>query len=539
MTDKALPGVVQILAEVGDPAAERMRMQDLPDQFRNFFNLTEDERWRAIGSGFMVEPAGTVVTNSHVADVAEAVRVRLYDGTELPATLLGRDVEADLAVLEIPAEQATPMGWGDSDALGAGSIVLALGSPFGLRNSVTQGIVSGVRVARRDAGGIQYLQTDASISPGNSGGPLVNIRGEVVGINTWITAPGLATDTMGFAIPSNEAQRLVAEMRAGGGARPSWLGVLSVADADTPGMLITHVFPRTPADRANLRVGDVLVQLEDYDTNSRATLAEAIEGFDPDEYLTLVLDGERISAVTVGARPLSFLASWLQDANVVQRYPPPLEGEEAALFARLAEYTERLAAPVSTPQRALLTRARALVRAGVAEAAARELLAAPPVTLETWVDYTHAEDKRLVQRLRRLAKRYAPLVHTVVRYAPRPGTDAYTAETIALALERARALGRFSDAQAYIVQQGAFEVGQLVEGMLQRLRIDAEVFEAAYPREQVVVQLAADALPAIQRVVLGDSADALVLFNGERVNAAGDEAALGARIERLLLRQAL
>ncbi len=189
--DEVLPSVVQVLSSYGerrDNKPDTPETDDPLDAFEHFFGPGGGRpRNRGTGSGFAIDGRGSIVTSAHVIKGAGAVFVRLHDDTVLEAEVVGMEEGIDLAVLRIPAGRAWPVNWADSGGLRAGSIVLAMGSPFGLRNSVSQGIVSGLR--RRGPMGARqpvFIQTDAAINPGNSGGPLVNLDGEVIGINTWV-----------------------------------------------------------------------------------------------------------------------------------------------------------------------------------------------------------------------------------------------------------------------------------------------------------------------------------------------------------------
>ena len=225
---------------------------------------------RSTGSGFVIDPNGLIVTNAHVVDSAGTIQVRLADGRRFPATVVGRDSRVDVALLKIEgAGRLTVLPLGDSNRLRVGELVLALGNPFGLEQSVSFGIVSRkgapIQVA---APGFEFIQTDAAVNPGNSGGPLVNMAGEVVGINSMAAVNG----SIGFAIPSNLVKLLVPQLASKGKVEWGWLGVsiAEVTDEDLSrlklrearGVLIRGVMPGEPADRGGVRADDVLVTLD-------------------------------------------------------------------------------------------------------------------------------------------------------------------------------------------------------------------------------------------------------------------------------------
>ena len=232
---------------------------------------------RGQGSGVIIDPSGYILTNNHVIGDADAIRVALLDGRELPAELIGADPSSDVAVIKIDADNLTVATMGDSDNIEVGEWVLAVGNPFGLDFTVTSGIISargryGMNVLETE----DFIQTDASINPGNSGGPLVNLKGEVIGINTFIYAPNASRSQtsgsvgVGFAIPSNMAKSIMQSLISHRQVTNSYLGVETqpldqdLAEAfglSSPrGALIQAVTKGSPAEKAGLRRGDVVVR---------------------------------------------------------------------------------------------------------------------------------------------------------------------------------------------------------------------------------------------------------------------------------------
>jgi serine protease Do len=271
------------------------------------------------GSGVIVDPAGYIVTNAHVVSAAAAggVAVQLSDGRTIQhATIVGTDPAVDLAVLKIDAGGLSAAHWGDSDALQVGDSVLAVGSPYGLAATVTAGIISAknrsldIKNVRHE----DFLQTDAAVNPGNSGGPLVNMKAEVVGINTAIV--GTAYQGIGFSIPSKLARQVYDMLKTTTGVQRGWIGV-AVQDVTGPlaeqlglkearGALISEVLPDSPAQAAGLSAGDVIVQWDRHAVSNSTDLRVRAAQTKPGSQATIIFyrDGRRQQlAVTVGTRP--------------------------------------------------------------------------------------------------------------------------------------------------------------------------------------------------------------------------------------------
>ncbi len=242
-------------------------------EFRKRQQPDQPRRGMSLGSGFIIDPDGYIVTNNHVISEAEEITVILQDNTELKAEIVGRDAKTDLALLKVEAKtKLSAIKWGDSDTARVGDWVMAIGNPFGLGGSVTAGIISARARDIRSGPYDDFIQTDASINRGNSGGPLFNMKGKVIGINTAIFSPSGGSVGIGFAIPSALAQTVVAQLREFGQTRRGWLGVRiqgvteEIAESlglDEPeGALIANVNESEPAHKAGLMAGDVILSFD-------------------------------------------------------------------------------------------------------------------------------------------------------------------------------------------------------------------------------------------------------------------------------------
>jgi len=268
------------LAEALKPAVVNVSMkrgaQPTPEAvdpfFQQFFGRVPPRAQRGLGSGFVVNPDGYVVTNNHVVDGATEISVKLADGREFPGRVVGRDPRTDIALLKVEARGLPTIHLGDSAALKVGEPVMAIGNPFGLEQTVTTGIVSATGRVIGEGPYDDFIQTDASINPGNSGGPLINGRGQVVGINTAIVSRSGGSVGIGFAIPVNLAKPVVSQLAAAGHVTRGWLGVgIQPLTADlaksfkvtgTDGALVTSVSEGSPAAKAGLKQGDVIVEYD-------------------------------------------------------------------------------------------------------------------------------------------------------------------------------------------------------------------------------------------------------------------------------------
>ena len=296
MVDELLPSVVSIATS---QTVERQTSQlpELPechpfnDMFDDFFGnqMPKRENLTGLGSGFIINDEGYVVTNNHVISGADQITVIFNNGIdEVSAELVGTDPKTDIAVLKIDPSSISiqSVNWGDSDISRVGDIVLAIGNPLGLGGTVTSGIISSIN---RDIGGgpyVDFIQTDAPINRGNSGGPLFNLDGEVIGINTAIVSQTGGSIGLGFAIPANSAKKIVQQLKDFGKTKRGWLGVQiqpvtkdfaeSLGLPDQKGAFISNVNPNGPSKTAGLEPGDVILKFNNIEIKKMPDLPRVV-----------------------------------------------------------------------------------------------------------------------------------------------------------------------------------------------------------------------------------------------------------------------
>ncbi len=294
LAEKAKPAVVNISTEKtvripGSPFRHFFGPEEpFGDFFRRFFDEDIPDRelkQQSLGSGFIIDKDGYIITNNHVVEGADEIKVKLADGREFKAKVIGRDPKTDLALIKITTlfKNLPVLPLGDSDKIRVGDWVLAIGNPFGLEHTVTQGIISATGRVIGSGPYDNFLQTDAPINPGNSGGPLINLKGEVIGINSAIIASGQG---IGFAIPSNMAKNVVSQLKEKGKVVRGWIGVSvqsvtsemaqSFGLKEPKGALVGDVVSGSPAEKAGIRRGDVIIAFDGKDIKQMSDLPRMV-----------------------------------------------------------------------------------------------------------------------------------------------------------------------------------------------------------------------------------------------------------------------
>lgn len=335
LAEKVRPGVVNIRV-VKKMQNVKFAFPNLPgnpfgddNPFGRFFeeNPSTAPKQEGVGSGFIMSPDGYIVTNNHVVEDAEQIKVKLADGNEYDAKVVGRDPKTDLALIKIDgAKNLHALKLGNSEDLKVGSWVVAVGSPFGLEQTVTQGIVSGKGRVIGSGPYDDFIQTDASINPGNSGGPLINMQGEVIGVNTAIYPSGQG---IGFAIPINMVKTVALQLEKNGVVTRGWLGIgiqeitpaleKSFDLKDKRGVLVGDVFSGSPAEKAGIERGDIILQFDGKEVTDSKDLPRIVASTPVGKDVTMLLlrNGKQIErTVKIGE-----MKEKIETAELPQRKP--------------------------------------------------------------------------------------------------------------------------------------------------------------------------------------------------------------------------
>lgn len=341
-TVKTIKGGGRVFQHFGKPFSEDDPFKDF---FEKFFggDQQRDFKQRSLGSGFIIDEDGYIVTNNHVIEDADEIQVKLRNGDEYDAEIVGRDPNTDLALIKTKSGKNFPfVSLGDSDALKIGQWVVAIGNPFGLEHTVTAGIVSAKGRVIGSGPYDDFIQTDASINPGNSGGPLLDMSGSVIGINTAIIASGQG---IGFAIPANLARGIIEQLKSHGEVTRGWLGVAiqdispEIAEyygiKNKEGVLVTEVFKGDPADEAGIEPKDIIIGVDGSKVETTRDLTRMIAGLGVGESakIKVLRDGtEKNFTVKIAKR---------EDEKVASRTPQKEHEDELGI--RVSNITPEMA----------------------------------------------------------------------------------------------------------------------------------------------------------------------------------------------------
>ncbi len=366
LVDQVSPSVVTILASQNARVEREMQVPE-GTPFEEFFRRFEgpegmprfergDRPTQGMGSGFVFAADGYIVTNNHVVEGADEITVRLGDDREFSAEIIGTDAQSDLALLHIDAAGLTALPIGNSDAMRVGDDVMAVGNPFGLGGTVTAGIISAKGRDINSGPYVDYLQTDAAINRGNSGGPLFNMEGEVIGVNTSIFSPSGGSVGIGFAVPSNIVTNVVAQLQADGTVDRGWLGVsiqqvtpaiaAALGLADAQGALVAGVLPESPSEGV-LQAGDVILSLDGAKVGESRDLPTIVAATNPGTTSTISVmrDGKTIDLpITIGKLPVEQVV--LNTTNTT----PSDESASTKLGATLSSLTPEIIQGLELPE---------------------------------------------------------------------------------------------------------------------------------------------------------------------------------------------
>ena len=331
---KAMPSVVNVFTSKEVKISSHPLMED--PLFRRFFGdrsePPQSRRASSLGSGVIVSPEGYVLTNHHVIEAADEIEIALADGRKVKASVIGSDPETDLAVVRVDMESLPTMTFGHSDNARVGDIVLAIGNPFGVGQTVTMGIISALGRTHLGINTFEnFIQTDAAINPGNSGGALVDASGNLIGINTAIVSRTGGSLGIGFAITASVAKQIMEQIIQTGGVTRGWIGVEvqdltpelaeSFKRPNTRGALIAGVLKGGPADRAGVKPGDIIVEVEGSPVADSSDMLNLIAALLPGEAATIKVErnqAEKSINIKVGKRPKPLPQEQYEDPDALE-----------------------------------------------------------------------------------------------------------------------------------------------------------------------------------------------------------------------------
>lgn len=546
VAERAMPAVVQVLGDREFQA--RGNDESAPGGvpgFEHFFSGKGTPRVTGTGSGFFVGPAGAIVTNAHVVQGTTRIRVKLHDGEVLDARLLGVDAKADLAVLQVPPRGLAPLAWADSSTVKPGAIVLALGSPFGLQNSVTQGIVSAVSRHRAHRSEAVFIQTDAAINAGNSGGPLVNLAGQVVGVNTAIFTTNGRSQGVGLAIPSSLARVKVRQLLGQRPGRGGWLGIVPAAGAD--GVRVAGVIPGSPIDllERDVRTGDRIATLNGQAATSVAQVRALLRTLQSGQTIEVAFrrgEAQFRLRVALGTKPQAFRLPAARKEPKASSSPRDLSDARRAALRSVLNKRD-CPCPCGrtlmncfgcSAAKSEFTDATRFASRGLA-ASAIDILLDPPALALAWFDYSDPDGRKLMRILAGLKAEFGDLLRVRPRYYPaRAGSKEWLA--YAAATELARARGQYDAAHRLLVQDhGTW--AQALKRLVQETGLTEKEIREAVQKNRFAAQMRKDLAAAPTQY--GVKRSPTLIISGEHYNGPIGREAIAREIQKAILGRSL
>jgi len=454
---KVMPHVVQISSEYEEePEGKSIRsFSSIKGGYKKYFLPKGRKSTLGLGSGFMVYPKGTVVTNYHVLEGGNRFYVQLKNKKIISASLIGFNKKLDIAILKIPEKDWNPILWGKSHKVKQGSIVLAFGSPFGLQSTVTKGIVSAIDRKGDEMNNPLFIQTDAAINTGNSGGPLVNLEGRVIGMNTWIMSPAGVNAGVGFALPSNLIKECVKNLRLKKRKDIPWLGILANQTKDFNGVHVLGVLPNSPAARAGIKSGDIITELNGRKIDSPVLLKVILEGSHSSKRIRVKLkDSPFRKGVKKEYKPILFIGS----LTPIKRYY--IEENDSNKVNKMLEEIVRGRDCICENSKGLLLCSNCSIakseldfilkslKKGVSKDQVLKQLSSP-IIVTAWLDYSDSKSLDVYKKLKKIEKNYQPFIRIHYRHFPKSNESSFVWKELVNAIETLRVSGhkeKFIDA---------------------------------------------------------------------------------------------
>lgn len=542
---KVMPHVVQITSEFEEEAAKKKpsSFSSVEGKYQQYFLPKGKKSTLGLGSGFMVHPKGTVVTNYHVLEGANRYYVRLSNKKNILAKLISFDKKLDIAILKIPDADWNPIAWGKSQKVKQGSIVLAFGSPFGLQSSVTKGIVSAVERKGEEKENPLFIQTDAAINTGNSGGPLVNLEGRVVGMNTWIMSPAGVNAGVGFALPSNLIKECVHNLLLKKSKKIPWLGILMNQTADFKGVCVLGVLPNSPAEKAGIKTGDIITEVNGRKIDSPVLLRTILEGsVDTPRVKVKIKESPFRKGLIKSSKPLTLTGS----LKPMKQYYAELK--DTVKIKKLLEEIARGRDCLCDSSKELLLCSNCSVakselgfilnhlKKGVSKKEILNELSAP-IRIIAWLDYSDKKSLGVYQELKKMELKYHCFIRVHYRHYPKTDEVSPVWNELVNAIEVLRIFGhkeKFIDA---LVKNKEGDWNTVFEKMFNKKTKEYANVKLSVKEKLFQLQIDKDLKDAESNVLLKNSP--AVFINNDSSSNQIKIKDLPAEIKKLLLKHSL